>query len=488
MIALKEFFKAHERLLLLLLLCLAAGFYSLHITTPLYDYDEATYAKVTIDTLASGNVFDLKLSGQPWFEKPPLYFWLSMGAVKVLGEKEFAFRLPGIIASILCLFLIYLITKELTGDVLGAGVAFLALLFTPLFYIFAVQGQLDSSVIMCMLAIVYFWIRGQSAEKYYLWLFPIAAVGFLYKSVIIFLAAPVLLIFSACYSQWSWLKNRYLWFGIIPSLFLIVPWHLTETIRYGASFWQTYIVWNVFQRATSRITGTSGYGDYVTGVFNSSPLWAWILLALVAIYIGMYMRTRGRAESMQYRHMLAPLCAALFILGFFSIMRTHLPFYIMPIFPFLALFIGMLFHDLTRRHGLFPYIASFLVSGLIALGVFYFSTPQFHVPNRLVPDEAAAGIIYRAQQQRAPLYAIGWPNLETLNYYAGTRTAYREPELTPEALIRGPFYAVMATANLPIIFYKDANNTWKCKYGDLTILYQGPELMLVYSSGDYPQL
>lgn len=223
MVALKDFCKAHERFLLLLLFCLASGFYSLHITAPLHDYDEATYARVTVDTMASGNVFDLTLLGNTWFEKPPLYIWLSMISVKIFGAQDFAFRLPGIMASIACLFLIYLITKELTKDVLSAGIAFLVLLFTPLFYSFATRGHLDSSVIMCLLAMVYFWIRGQSKEKFFLWLFPLAAVGFLYKSVIIFLAAPVLLIFSACFRQWSWLKNRYLWLGFIPALFIVVP-------------------------------------------------------------------------------------------------------------------------------------------------------------------------------------------------------------------------------------------------------------------------
>lgn len=488
MMTIKKFCTTHERLLLLMLLFLVAGFFSLHITTPLYDYDEATYAKVVVDTLASGNIFDLTLSGHAWFEKPPLYMWLSMGAVKIFSAKEFAFRLPGIMASIVCLFLIYFITKKLTGDVLSATISFLVLLFTPLFYSFAAQGQLDSSVLMCILAVVYFYIRGQSTEKYLFWIFPMVAIGFLYKSVITFLSIPILITFSVCYWQWSWLKNKFLWLGSIISLIIIIPWHLLETLRFGMTFWNNYIGRQVLQRATSTITGTSGYGDYVNGLFTSSPLWGWVLLALIAIYIGVYIRTKSEVRSISYRHMLAPLCSAFFILGLFSIARTHLPFYIMPIFPFIALFIGMLFHNLTSEENVLSYWALILVSCLIAIGIYYFWTPSFSVPFWGVTDEAVAGKMYRTQPEQLPLYAIGWPNLETLNYYADTKTIYREPELTPEALINGPFYAVMASSNLPIIFYKDINNTWKCRYGDLEILYYGPKLMLVYSSGNYPQL
>lgn len=488
MITLKNFCTAHERLLLLLLLCLAAGFFSLHATAPLYDYDEATYAKVTVDTLASGNVLNLTLSGHAWHEKPPLYFWFSMGAVKMFGPQEFAFRLPGIIASLVCLLLVYLITKKLTGDIISAGVAFLVLLFTPPFYSIAIEGQLDSSVLMCMLAVVYFWLRGQSCTKYLFLLFPVVAVGFLYKSVIILLAVPILLIFSACYRQWSWLKNKYLWFGIIPFLFIIVPWHLLETIRFGIHFWDTYIVWNVFKRATSTITGTFGYGDFIVLMFKYCFWWTLALLASIVIYTMVQLRTAYQVSVKPWRNMLAPLGSAIFILGFFSLMKTHLPPYILPMFPFIALFIGMQFDQLSMRRGIFPNLALFLVSFLIVAGIYYFWTPQFAVPIQTTPDEATAGKLYRAQQELAPLYAIGWPSLETLNYYAGTTTMYREPELTPEAVIRGPLYAVMLVENLPIIFYKDTHGEWKCKYGDLTILYQGPVLMLVYSSGNYPQL
>ena len=457
-------------------------------TAPLYDYDEATYAKVTVDTLASGNIVDLTLSGHPWFDKPPLYFWLAMASVKLFGTKEFAFRLPNLLATIVCLFLTYLITKRLTGDLISAGVAFLILMFTPPFYMFAEEARLDSGVLMCILAIVYFWIRGLRKEQFLLWLFPLAAIGFLFKSVIVLLSVPILLIFSACYWQWAWLKNKHLWLGGAASLLIVAPWHIWETMRFGTPFWNDYLVKNVFQRSTSTITGTFSYADYVQALFKYNFWWTWALLGSIAVYIGVCFRPEGRIGSASYRHMLAPLCSALFMLGLFSIAHTHLIPYMMPIFPFVALFIGMLFSNLTSRNGFYPYLALFLATSLIATGICYFYSPLFTVPFPTVPDEAAVGKAYRSLHTQIPLYAIGPHNLETINYYAGTQTTYRAPSLSPDALIRGPFYAVMPTEDLPIIFYRDANNDWKCKYGDMTIVYMGPMLMLVYSAGDFPQL
>ena len=184
--AINEFCRKYELWLLFFLLTTATVFLSLQIARPLTDYDEATYAKVVVNTLHSGHFASLMLSGHPWFEKPPFFLWLMMGSMKIFGEHEFAFRLPAILLTLLCIWLVYLITKKLTDDVLTAVIAALVFLFSPGFYYYAREARLDSGVLAAILAALYVWLKAREQEELLLWIFPLLAIGFMFKSVIVF--------------------------------------------------------------------------------------------------------------------------------------------------------------------------------------------------------------------------------------------------------------------------------------------------------------
>src|SRR3990167_1623636 len=192
-VTLSDFLKKNAIWVQVPLLVIAVVFLSYDITRPLVDWDEATYAKVVVDTLKTGDPTTLQLSGNNWFDKPPLYFWMAMGSVKVFGATEFAFRLPIIALSLLCLWLVYLIVRELTDDYLTASLTFLVLLTSSLFLIFAREARTDQGMILGIVAALFFCIKGWKNPTYLFWLFPSIAVGFLCKSIVVFLAFPAML-------------------------------------------------------------------------------------------------------------------------------------------------------------------------------------------------------------------------------------------------------------------------------------------------------
>jgi 4-amino-4-deoxy-L-arabinose transferase-like glycosyltransferase len=63
---------------------------------------------------------------------PPLYFWLSHLSLRVLGEGEAALRLPSVLAGILLIPVMWLLVRELTGNVRAADVSALLLAAHPL--------------------------------------------------------------------------------------------------------------------------------------------------------------------------------------------------------------------------------------------------------------------------------------------------------------------------------------------------------------------
>jgi 4-amino-4-deoxy-L-arabinose transferase-like glycosyltransferase len=66
----------------------------------LLDPDEAHYAELTREMLHSGNWLVPLLDGKPFIDKPVLFHWLQGVSVLLLGETEFAARLPTALSAV----------------------------------------------------------------------------------------------------------------------------------------------------------------------------------------------------------------------------------------------------------------------------------------------------------------------------------------------------------------------------------------------------
>src|SRR3954447_18053157 len=65
----------------------------------LMDPDEAHYAELTREMLRAGSWLVPLLDGRPYIDKPILFHWLQAACMWVLGEIEFAIRLPSALAA-----------------------------------------------------------------------------------------------------------------------------------------------------------------------------------------------------------------------------------------------------------------------------------------------------------------------------------------------------------------------------------------------------
>lgn len=63
--------------------------------------DEPRYAWIARDMAQTGDWVTPRLYGEPWFEKPPLYYWGAALSFKLFGVSETAARLPSAIAALL---------------------------------------------------------------------------------------------------------------------------------------------------------------------------------------------------------------------------------------------------------------------------------------------------------------------------------------------------------------------------------------------------
>src|SRR5258706_9821523 len=83
-----------------LLLALTAALLAFRLgAVPLLGPDEPRYARVAVEMQRAGEWVRPTLAGEPWLEKPPLYYWLAGASFRMLGETEAAAPIPPLLAG-----------------------------------------------------------------------------------------------------------------------------------------------------------------------------------------------------------------------------------------------------------------------------------------------------------------------------------------------------------------------------------------------------
>jgi len=78
----------------------------------LFDWDEINFAESAREMIVTGNYHQVQINFQPFWEKPPLFFWLQVLSMKAFGINEFAARLPNAIFGIITLLTLFFIGRK----------------------------------------------------------------------------------------------------------------------------------------------------------------------------------------------------------------------------------------------------------------------------------------------------------------------------------------------------------------------------------------
>jgi 4-amino-4-deoxy-L-arabinose transferase-like glycosyltransferase len=128
-------------LLALALLLIATG---IGLRDP-WPADEPRFALVARDMVATGHWLLPRVGGQPYPDKPPLFFWLIAVCLEATRSLRVAFLLPSFFAGFGCTALVYDLGRRLWNRETGIAAA-LALLFTVQFVWQARQAQIDATL------------------------------------------------------------------------------------------------------------------------------------------------------------------------------------------------------------------------------------------------------------------------------------------------------------------------------------------------------
>ena len=130
----------------------------------LFDWDEINFAESAREMLLTGNYSRVQIDFKPFWEKPPLFFWMQAAAMQLFGINEFAARFPNACVGVITLLTLFFIGKKLKNASFGLIWAFVYLgAFTP--HLYFKSGIIDPSFNLFIFLGIYFIYRAKIEPK-----------------------------------------------------------------------------------------------------------------------------------------------------------------------------------------------------------------------------------------------------------------------------------------------------------------------------------
>lgn len=308
------------------------------------DWDEAIYAQVSKEAVEGGHWWTLHWGFIPFFEKPPLFMWATAILFEVFGVSEFWARAASAFSGVALLIVVYLIAKQIYDSSVGLIAA--AILLTSYQYVASSRfGTTDVMLTLFSYLAIYAYLRLRSGgEKWWYLIWASCALALMTKSAAgIFALAAILLTLLFDNRLKTAMRSRHFWFGLGVALLIVLPWHLSMYLQHGQAFINQYIGRSVVKRSISVLdqhTGDRYY--YIDRLQKYFFPWAYVAPFAIAVTVKEILQGRSKAKILM-------LMLAL-VFGICTAMQTKLRWYILPLYPALAILISSLLADALKRY------------------------------------------------------------------------------------------------------------------------------------------
>jgi 4-amino-4-deoxy-L-arabinose transferase-like glycosyltransferase len=297
---------------------------------PLMLPDEGRYVGVAWEMLRSGDWLTPTLNGLPFFHKPPLFYWITAGAVGLFGPGDLAARAAPLFGAWLAAMALHGFLLRWAGSRV-AWLALVALLAQPLFLLGGQFANLDMLVAGCISATVLAladaalaFEAGLPHRRARLAAYAFAALGLLAKGLI-GAVIPVLVIgtWLLLRGRWRSLLALWSWAGLVLFALIAAPWFVAMQLRFP-DFLDYFFVVQHFKRFAA------------SGFNNVQPFWFYpAALALLSLpWLPWFAARPGAAQRSPARLLMTVW--ALVVVLFFSWPQSKLIGYVLPAVPPLA--------------------------------------------------------------------------------------------------------------------------------------------------------
>ena len=330
-------------------------------TAPIQKWDEGIHGSVSLE-FWQGNDWALTYHQQPYFAKPPLRFWLTAPIVEQFGATEVSMRFWSAVAGVATAMLLWWWAFQATKTAwVGVSTAIVFLLGRFIFFHSFRTGETDGILVFLMTGAMYAYWRWWERRVWWIGIGLCIGLTFLTKpmfGVFPFAIIGLDLLMSRALSR-ERIIDMVQAFGV--SLLVAAPWHIAMTMRFGQAFWDSFVGFNVLQRA-----GDTLYKNHVPwwwyGKVIAMRFFPFVTLLPMALLTTLKSMVRaGRSIE----RLLFIWAAVIFTA--FSLIQTKFDWYVLPLYPALALMIGVAMRTWWQQQR-----RSMIVGVLVALGIVWY--------------------------------------------------------------------------------------------------------------------
>ncbi|MFC5743447.1 ArnT family glycosyltransferase [Dyella tabacisoli] len=298
--------------------------------------DETRYLSIAWEMRQSAELIALHLNGFPYFDKPPLLFWLLNLSWSLFGASLWTSRAMVVLFGAGCIRLLTLIERRLAGvEAQQAGWLLLGCVYFLLFC-----GAVMFDIVLCFFVLLAFlaviqWVQGGDWRALVL-LFVASGLGMLTKGpvLLLHLAGPMLLArwWAPVASKPGWQRIGAMLAITLLSGLPVLFWALAEVRHLGASDAHELLV-------------TQTAGRVLDSFAHNRAFWWYLMwLPLIVLPWPLVLRwkhVRGAAsESLHSSAGRFGFCAVVPALIGFSFVSGKQLHYLLPLFPGAALLLG----------------------------------------------------------------------------------------------------------------------------------------------------
>ncbi|AEW00485.1 hypothetical protein A4D02_24455 [Niastella koreensis] len=265
----------------------------------LFDWDEINFAECSREMIKLHDYTRVYIDYLPFWEKPPMFFWMQSTAMKWFGVTEFAARFPNAICGIATLLVVYAVGRRIYDTRFGIlwALAYGGSLFPNMYFKSGIIDPWFNLFIFLSLYnfILYHWKKngfdkeGLTKPLYYyvIWSGVFMGLAILTKGQV---ALMIFLLVSGVYLIYNRFKIYFNWghalLFLVISFLVLSTWYAYETITRGTWFITEFLKYQ-YRLFTTHDADQAGFFGYhyivlLVGCFPAS------ILAIPAFFKGKY--------------------------------------------------------------------------------------------------------------------------------------------------------------------------------------------------------
>ena len=311
-------------------------------TLPFTIWDEARLAINAYEMNENGNFIVTYFEGQPdmWNTKPPFLIWVQVLFIKLLGFSELSMRLPSAFATLGTVSLLFFFVKKYLKE-FWAPILVVLVLITSVGFVNNHAGRTADYDAMLtffttLAGVSLFTFTETNRNKYLYYFFGALTFACLTKGIAPLMFGPGFLLFLLWKKQViPLLKNRHFYFSFMSFIIVVLGYYFIRE-AYNTGFLEAVNMNELGGRFNQTIEEHQHNGWFYFDNFMNDRIKWWYLLIPVGILLGFVTKNERLRTLLIFSTIIS---VSFFVV--ISMAGTKLKWYDVPLYPYLAILIGL---------------------------------------------------------------------------------------------------------------------------------------------------